>query len=524
MQTNSEQISLLIVENDSNTLESIKALLLNKVENIITASNSEDGLNIYLKHTPEIVISSINLPELTSIDMCKNIIRHNKDINIVLIVDSNDSKELINALELGIDDFILKPIQNDLVTKKLDKIIQTINHKHTIEKQNAQIKNYLDFIEKKLTTKQSNPINNQDKNTNHEYENIANIGSWKHNLVSNKLFWSKEIYNVLEIDSNTVKPSYEKFLTLITPTDRERVNKIHEKTISENIGFNVDFSIVLKDGSHKFLNEKCKTVFDKDNKPLYTIGTIQDISKYKQLYNNLEKSEKIMISQSKYATMGEILTMIMHQWRQPITTISMIANNLLVDIELEELENDSVQKGANSITEQTQYLSKTIDDFRAFFKHVKLPEETSMKNIFDETANIMINSLTSSEIELKQNFDGNITIKTYKRELLQVLINIVKNAKDALVENTQNDRFIEVNVNESDTGVEILISDNAGGIKEEILTKIFEPYFTTKDENTGTGLGLYMSKKIIEDNLKGILKVNNIESGVCFTISLPKTI
>jgi len=517
-------VTLLLVENDPNTTELIKTILFDKVDTFVTAQDGEEGLKQYLQHNPQIIISSLTLPEISGIDMCKNIVKHNEHAQVMLIVNDEDSTELINAIRLGLNNFIFKPLEKNIILKKIEKMIQTLNYEQIIDEQNSKITQYLDFIEKKLCNKNSGDEKDQHDNLHTEYEKIAAIGSWRHDLNSNSFFWSKEIFNILEIDSNSTKPSYEKFLTLIIPEDREKINLVHKTTLTKDEIFDTNFSITLKDGSSKFLNEKCRTVFDEKDKPIYTIGTIQDISQYKQLHDNLSKTEKIMIAQSKYATMGEILTMIMHQWRQPITTISMTANNLLVDLELEELENDTVHKSANTITEQTHYLSKTIDDFRSFFKNVKLPEETLMKDVFEETTNIMIHSLTNSEIELKLNFDDNISINTYKRELLQVLINIIKNAKDALVEKIETNRFIEVVIKEKDETIEISILDNAEGIPETILSKIFEPYFTTKDENTGTGLGLYMSKKIIEDNLNGKLSANNIDNGACFNIVLPKKI
>ena len=532
MQIKSKIISLLYVENDSKVQDSIKNILSNKVDTLIIANNGNEGLDQYIKHQPDIVITSLDLPEISGFEMVENIIKLNKDIPIVLILKDEETKRLKDTINLGIDNYIFKPIQNNLLLNKLDKIIEGINDKNTIKEQNLQIKNYLDFIEKKLTSPTQNQelkaqpleIKEEDEIMYLESERIANIGSWKHDLVSNKLYWSKGLYQILQIDSKGTKPSYDKFLTLISPSDRGNVNTIHKNSLKENRVFDINFSINLKDDSLRFLNEKFETIFDENNKPLYTIGIIQDISNYKKLYDTLSRNEDIMISQSKYATMGEIITMIMHQWRQPITTISMAANNLIVDIELEMLEASIVKKSALTIAEQTQYLSKTIDDFRSFFKNVKYIEETVMKNIFDETSKIMMTSLTNNEIELKLDFDESITIKTFSRELLQVLLNILRNAKDALVENQINNRFIQINISETSEDIEILISDNAGGIKEDVITKIFDAYFTTKDEQTGTGLGLYMSKIIIEKNLKGILKVENIEDGVTFSILLPKDI
>jgi len=521
MKIEPKKITLLYLDENLKQQEALKDMLMDKVDELIIVKNTKEALEHYLKYLPDIVLIPLDLPQKSSLELSKQLIEKNKDISIILISNEVEQTLFKNALELGIDNFIIKPINNKLLIDKLDKIIHVIHNKEAVKKQEAQIKNYLSFIEKQLT----NTLDKQPNNDLYlESQRISNIGSWKHDHKTDKLFWSNEMFNILEIEDINSIASYEKFLMLVNVNDREKVNTVHKNTLKEKKILSVNFNTVLKDGSLKFLNEKCETIFDKNNKPLYTLGTIQDITLYENLYDNLSKNEEVMISQSKYATMGEIITMIMHQWRQPITTISMAASNLLVDIELEELEEAMVKKAALTVTEQTQYLSKTIDDFRSFFSNVKTIENTIMGKVINETTNILIASLKNHEIELKLNFDETITIKTFKRELLQVLINIIKNAKDALVSNNIENRFIEININENDNNIEILISDNAGGIKEEIISKIFDAYFTTKDVKTGTGLGLYMSKMIIEKNLKGKLGVMNIDGGVRFSLELPKNI
>ncbi|PHR56179.1 MAG: hypothetical protein COA44_08795 [Arcobacter sp.] len=252
------------------------------------------------------------------------------------------------------------------------------------------------------------------------------------------------------------------------------------------------------------------------------LAIVNDISKEKEVLDDLHKQEEIMIAQSRHAAMGEMIGMIAHQWRQPITTIAMSANNMLADIALESISPKEIQEMANMIVNQTQYLSKTIDDFRNFFKPDKEKVSIRLSFVIKETLSIIRDSLKSHEIEVKLNINRELGIKTYERELIQVFINIIKNAKEALVENKICNPYIEVYIYEKDDKVITKICDNAGGIDAKHLPHIFDPYFTTKDEKTGTGLGLYMSKIIIEKHLLGLLRVESDTKGTCFIIELDK--
>lgn len=246
-----------------------------------------------------------------------------------------------------------------------------------------------------------------------------------------------------------------------------------------------------------------------------------DISNEMHLKEELENKDKIMLAQSRHAAMGEMIGMIAHQWRQPITVIAMGANNLLIDIDLEDINEESIAEEAQSIIEQTEYLSKTIDDFRNFFRPDKEKEEASINEIILEANKIISKSLEHKRISLSIKYEKNYEVATYSRELLQVFINIIRNAEDVLVEKRETNRQINITIDDNKEYIFINISDNGGGINEDIIDDIFNPYFSTKSKKTGTGLGLYMSKTIIEKHLEGTIKASNIDNGACFEIAIP---
>lgn len=240
-----------------------------------------------------------------------------------------------------------------------------------------------------------------------------------------------------------------------------------------------------------------------------------------RLKDELADKEEIMIAQSRHAAMGEMISMIAHQWRQPLSVIAMGANNMLVDIELDTVDVDKLKTQTLEIVDQTQYLSKTIDDFRNFFRPDKKSEKIFIREVMNESLDIIGKSLESSDIEVKKEYDSHTKIVTHSRELLQVFINIIKNAKEAFVGKEIKDKEISIKIYEDEENIYTTVCDNAGGMLDDILPKIFDPYFSTKDEKIGTGLGLYMSKTIIEKHLKGAMSVENSDKGACFKIALP---
>ncbi|MBU2514714.1 protein kinase [bacterium] len=239
-----------------------------------------------------------------------------------------------------------------------------------------------------------------------------------------------------------------------------------------------------------------------------------------ELDRRLEQ-EQLLIQQSKMAAMGEMIGMIAHQWRQPLSSISTVAGNMQIFLELDRISKDEFSSLLTTINEQVQYLSGTINDFREFFSPKKKAELIHLEDILGKTLKLIGKSLEHKNIQLKNNCLFSKPIVTYSNELMQVFLNIIKNAQDALIENSVTDPWITIESTESDQHQTVTFTDNAGGVPEEIIDKIFEPYFSTKEEKTGTGLGLYMSKIIVEKHCRGELTVRNIKGGASFEIQLP---
>ena len=271
----------------------------------------------------------------------------------------------------------------------------------------------------------------------------------------------------------------------------------------------------------KYLNEDLQNRVDEKTLELRGLNNSLE-EKITLATQEIQKQGALLIQQSRLAQMGEMISMIAHQWRQPLASISAISGTLSLDTMMDNYEKKFFTQRLDSISELSQHLSSTIDDFRNFYCPTKEKRKTTMDDIVIHALKIIEASLYNSEIELVCKYDSQGLIEMYDNEIMQVILNILKNAQDNFLERKTVSPKIRISTYKDS----IEICDNGGGIRDTLKAKIFDPYFSTKKEKDGTGLGLYMSKIIIEEHHNGILKVENTTDqigfpiGVCFTISI----
>jgi len=296
-------------------------------------------------------------------------------------------------------------------------------------------------------------------------------------------------------------------------------------TITEGKTWKGIFKNNTKDGEvHSFASAISPISDSQSNKITHFISVETNIDEKILMAKTLEAQENIMLIQARHAAMGEMIAIIAHQWRQPLSIISTIASGICMQKELEEPDSSDDFDNLKDIIKTTQYLSKTIDDFQNFFKKDKKLIEISSENVIEKVLGFNKKAFKDNQIEVEFINRSLIKIYTYENELLQVIINIINNAKDALLLNTSiKSKKIIIRTYDESNITFIEISDNAGGIPIDFMDKIFEPYFTTKESLNGTGLGLYISKTIIEKHLQGSIKVVNNDLGALFTLSIPSS-
>lgn len=228
------------------------------------------------------------------------------------------------------------------------------------------------------------------------------------------------------------------------------------------------------------------------------------------------QKDKIMFAQSRQAQMGEMIAMIAHQWRQPLNAISAASSVIELKVKNNQFDKVTAKKITSRIQQYLQHLSATIDDFRDFFKPQREMYLSSFEIIAAKAYSLIENNLSKKKIDIEIYIEEVSSFMTYENELVQVVLNLIKNAQDILEEKKVSHPKIEIIVKNNCLSVR----DNGGGIAEDILPKIFNPYFSTKLQKDGTGLGLYMSRIIVEEHCNGELLVKNIENGAEFSIVL----
>jgi len=249
------------------------------------------------------------------------------------------------------------------------------------------------------------------------------------------------------------------------------------------------------------------------------------------IFSNKEhKMKEQLLGSEKMASMGEMIGNIAHQWRQPLSVISTASTGMKMQKEFGALSDEQFNKNCNLINDNAQYLSQTINDFRNFIKGDRTKKIFNLKDDIDSFLHLVEGSIKRHNINMILDIQKDIEIDGYKNELIQCLINIFNNAKDALKENNnENNRIIFISTYIDQKNAVIKIKDNADGIPENIINKVFEPYFTTKHKAQGTGLGLHMTYNLIVDGMAGTIKVSNAKysydnkecTGAKFTITLP---
>ena len=295
------------------------------------------------------------------------------------------------------------------------------------------------------------------------------------------------------------------------------------KKYKDNKKENYEFELINLNNLKKVYLVKQEEIKDAkyDNKGTVTIFT--DITKEKEIALEKQKNRQFVIQQSKLAEIGEVFSSIAHQWKSPLIEITAIAQELFYSKKCEEIKED--ESFVKDIMNQVNYMTNTINDFQKFIMpsnaKVKFDVYEAIKSMLEIVNHNMKYNNIKINLDAKEN--SSLEVYGYKNETMQSFLNIVNNAKDALIENNDyKNRNIDIKLFNEENFLIIIISDNAGGIDEKNIDKIFDSYYTTKED--GHGIGLYMSKVIIEDKMGGNISVKNSNNGAIFTIKLDQKI
>lgn len=431
-------------------------------------------------------------------------------------------KEVADALEKDLDFFVHKPYR---IISKDSKEVWVLDNTLVIKDSNGKVTHFLGYISN-ITELKENEL--EIKAVKERFQlaiDGANDGLWDWNIETNEVYFSPRWKSMLGYEEDEISNSLQEWRRRVHPADIDKAFfNIQEHLLGKTEVYENIHRMKHKNDSWIWVLDRGKALFDSNAKAIRMVGFHTDITRNKELEENLQhlveektaeniKQGEALQQQSKMAAMGEMIGAIAHQWRQPLNVLSVNIQNLEYEYEDNLIDEKFIKEFIEKNNRTISFMSNTIDDFRNFFRVDKEKSYFSVKKAIES-------SLSMQSAQLKShNIDSSITgddfeINGYESEFIQVILNLINNAKDALIDNEIEKPEINIILKNN----EVLIKDNAGGIKEDVLNRIFEPYFTTKEQGKGTGLGLYVSKMIIEDNMGAALKVSNIDNGAMFEI------
>jgi signal transduction histidine kinase len=327
---------------------------------------------------------------------------------------------------------------------------------------------------------------------------------------------SKEVLNNIERISFFLLPYLDKSVNLFEAESEEKTVALLNR---ENfILFGALLTLILE---ALFIVIPSIKIANKKEEELKELNTTLQLKIENAIKEN-RKKEKLLEQQFHLNQMTEMITNIAHQWRQPLSVISTIVSGMKIEKEMGILDQNNEEKFLNNILEKTQYLSNTIDSFNEFIRKDYNKKNFSLHSCINSNLAILNSTFEYEKIKLFREFYlEEIEIKGDESKFSQVLLNVINNAKDFLILRNIQDKWIIIKTYKENEHIVISIEDNAGGIDENIIDKIFDIYFTTKHQSQGTGLGLYISYEIIQKCFKGKIYVENSEFGARFIIELP---
>jgi len=366
-------------------------------------------------------------------------------------------------------------------------------------------------------------------------------GLWDWNLIDNSVYFSPRWKEMLGYEDDELENTFEAWQSRIHPDDLDALLK--DVTLSledkEKV-FENKHRLRHKEGHWVWIYDRGKVQRDKEGKAIRMIGTHTDLSTEINLNNELnalntnlneqvntqvaeiERQHLLILQKAKLASLGEMLNNIAHQWRQPLNCINSDVAVMSAVVEDETMDKERLLSQIEKIEDNTQYLSDTIDNFSNFFRLDKQKVTFLIHDVVTGALSLLMSRRENVEIEIMQHTD--VALYAFKEEYRQVIMVILNNALDNFESRKIKKPKIVIAVSEDKEATYLSVCDNGGGIEKENMDRIFDPYFTTKFANEGVGLGLYMAKMLTEESMQGRLEAWNEEDGVCFKITVPKTV
>ncbi|WP_320034079.1 DUF3365 domain-containing protein [Halarcobacter sp.] len=344
--------------------------------------------------------------------------------------------------------------------------------------------------------------------------NSSELGYWDWEINTKKLFVNDIWLDMIGIKKEDFNDTISEWFDKIHPEDFQYVTSTIDNAFKKEISFSIEYRI--KHINNNYIWVECVggvVQRDSNGKVIQACGIHRNIDEKKSNENIVKEQELLIQNQARVASMGEMLKNISHQWKQPLSIITTVASTMKLSYEFNQpMKNKEIIEFSEKILDNGNYLAKIINDFASYFdNNIQKKEELNLANTVNKIVNMMRSEIDS--IRYITDVDEELFLYINENFFTQALLNIINNSHDAFNINSieEKHKFIFISAKKIESNIVINIKDSAGGIEENIVNKIFEPYFTTKHQSLGTGIGLYMTNQIISKHLKGTITVKNSE-------------
>lgn len=533
-----EKIVILYVEDEDEPRELIGDSIVSEFPELTLylARDGREGLELYRERRPDLVVTDILMPVQDGLQMAETIKAIDPQTELIALTAYSDTSFLLRAIEIGFSHYVLKPIDYDRLFAAIRKSLDVIELRLLVKEQNERIRSFASELEGKVEerTRELQESRNELAQRNAKLRELTTKLKAARDRYWSLYNWSPLGYLSLDDDfvireinitgahmlgakrADLKGTSIKKHLS---PENVTLLAEAFQECIMEDRA-QVELEILLPESMFLYVKLHCVPYREEnETRNLYRTALV-DISRVKEAEEKLRESERLLIQQSRLAAMGEMIVNISHQWRQPLNALGAMVQELGLSHKYggfsEELLNDNI----NKVMEIIQNMSQTINDFQNYLSPSKGKMHFRVDQVIAKTVSLIEEHFKYQGISIDISSTGEPQINGYPNEYGQALLNLLTNAKDALLERGVADARIKVRSWAENGRAVVTVTDNAGGIKEEILNKIFDAYFTTKELGKGTGVGLFMSKNIIETNIGGRLSVRNVEGGAEFKIEV----
>lgn len=491
---------ILIIDDKVSKSSSI-VTLLNKEYEVIFSSSSKDGLSLAKSEVPCLILLDVVISKQDGCEVATQLKDDSitRNIPFIFITDKNDQESIVKGFEYGAVDYISKPFCKQELLARVGTHLNKAYLQKKIVQRNEELQSVLNLQDNIVVL--TDGINLKFANKKFfdyfGYKDLSDFNK-RHKCICEHFNRNEETFHLGKIKEN------ENWIEVVqTLPASKRIVSVDNKQFQTHT-----FAITVN-------------CFDSVNRIVTLVDISQTMLEQIKLTTKVKKQDELIKSQSKLAAMGEMIDAIAHQWMHPLTLINLYMDIMSEDKKYGELSDDRIDEYVVKTKEQVKHLVDTLEEFRRFFRPNFHLEEVYLKDIINSVTTLMKDELIKNKIVVDYTNVGDEKVNVVPNEFKHVLINLLSNSKDAFNEKGIKNRTVSFSTQSEKNNIELSVSDNAGGIPNDIIKRVFDAHLTTKKDGKGTGIGLYLSKQIVE-KVGATIKVESSSYGTCFVISFSK--